>query len=198
MAIGIILLLILLIITINGNFTKRKVVKLVTKRKVIKLELKEQFIIPEENKRTYMQNLFPTINIPKHKYPILINKLNSLRYVMGIREEKVREQLKPILLDLLIPNYYAIRFTNPKSYKQLSLEKSDYAYIFREDNILDSRAEAEKYFEKCKHYQLTQLMIGSKEKKMDYEIQLLYVETKNGILINETVEKRLNEWSLSF
>jgi hypothetical protein len=80
----------------------------------------------------------------------------------------------------------------------LPQEKNNYAYTFREDSILASRAEAEKYFEKCKHYQLTQLMIGPQGEKMNYEIQLLFVETKNGILINETVEKRLNEWSLSF
>ena len=189
MGTGIILVSIMIIIAIIGGFPKRKVTR---------LELKEQFTIAEEDRRDYIQNLFPTISIPKHKYPILINKLNSLRYVIGITEEKIKDQLKPILLDLLIPNYYAIRFTNPKSYKQLSLEKSDYAYIFREDNILDSRAEAEKYFEKCKHYQLTQLMIGPKGEKTDYEIQLVYVETENGILINETVEKRLSEWSLSF
>ena len=190
MGTGIILVSIMIIIAIIGGFPKRKVTR---------LELKEQFTIAEEDRRDYIQNLFPTISIPKHKYPILINKLNSLRYVIGITEEKIKDQLKPILLDLLIPNYYAIRYTNPnQSYKERSVEKSNYAYIFREDNILNSRAEAEKRFEKCKHYKLTQLMIGPKGEKTNYEIQLVYVETENGILINETVEKRLNEWFLSF
>jgi len=180
----------MIIIAIVGGFPKRKITR---------LELKEQFTIAEEDKRDYIQNLFPTISIPKHKYPILINKLNSLRYGIGITEEKVKEQLKPILLDILIPNYYAIRFTNPsQSDKQQSVEKNNYAYIFREDNILHSRAEAEKCFEKCKHYELTQLMIGPKGKKTNYEIQLVYIETENGILINEVVVNKLNEWSLSF
>ena len=190
MGTGIILVSILIIIAIVGGFSKRKVTR---------LELKEQFTIAEEDKRDYIQNLFPTISIPKHKYPILINKLNSLRYVIGITEEKIKVQLKPILLDLLIPNYYAIRFTNPnQSDKQRSVEKNNYAYIFREDNILNSRAEAEKCFERCKHYKLTQLMIGPKEEKTDYEIQLVYIETENGILMNEVVVNKLNKWSLSF
>ena len=132
MGTGIILVSILIIIAIVGGSTKRKVTR---------PELKEQFTIAEEDKRDYIQDLFSTIRIPKHKYPLLINKLNSLRCVIGITEEKIKEQLKPILLDLLIPNYYAIRYTNPnQSYKQQSVEKNNYTYIFREDNILNSRA----------------------------------------------------------
>lgn len=194
---GIILIVVLLISIIIRNFSKKKLP--FHERKVPLPELKEQFTIAEEDKKTYIQDLFPTINIPEYEFPLLINKLNSLRYVMGTTKDNIREQLKPILLDYLIPNYYAIRYRDPgQFYEQLSGKKNNYAYIFREDNISDSSTEAEKHFEKSKQYQLTQLMIGSKNKKMGYEIQLVYVETKNGVIINEVVKNILNEWSLSF
>lgn len=190
MSTGIILAVVLLIIVIIRNFSIRKVPL---------PQLKEQFTIAEEEKRTYLQDLFPTISIPEHEFPTLINKLNSLRYVMGTTKDKIREQLKPLLLDYLIPNYYAIRYRKQRqTIEQLSEDKHNYAYIFREDNISDSRAEAKKYLDRSKQYELTQLMIGPKKRKMEYEIQLLYVETKNGEIINETVENVLNEWSLSF
>lgn len=162
-------------------------------------ELKEQFTIAEDNKKAYILELFPTINIPEQEFPLLINKLDSLRYVIGITKDKIREHLKPMLLDYLIPNFYAIRYRKQgQTIEQLSEDKHNYAYIYREDYISDSRSEAIKHFEKSKQYQLTQLMIGPQKRKMEYEIQLVYVETKNGIIINETVENTLNEWLVSF
>ena len=197
MSTAIILVSILLIIVIIRNFSKRK--GSLPESKVSLSELKEQFTIAEEDKRAYIQDLFPTINIPEYEFPTLINKLNSLRYVIGITKDKIKEHMKPMLLDYLIPNFYAIRYRKPgQSNEQLSGEKHKYAYIFREDSISDSRTEAKKHFERSKQYQLTQLMIGPKDRKMEYEIQLVYVETKNGIIINEVVENILNEWHLSF
>ncbi len=201
---GIILVVVLLIIVIIRSLSIRKVP--LPKRKVPLPErnfplpeLKEQFTIAEEDKRAYIQDLFPTIKIPEHEFPALINKLNSLLFVMGITKDKIREHLKSLLLDYLIPNYYAIRYRDPgQLHEQLSGKKHNYAYTFREDNISDSRTEAEKHFERSKQYQLTQLMIGSKDRRMEYEIQLVYIETKNGIIINEVVENVLNEWCLSF
>lgn len=193
----IILGVILLIIVIIRNFSIRKAP--LHKRKVPLPQLKEQFTIAEEDKRTYIQDLFPTIDIPEHEFPRLINKLNSLRYVMRITKDDIREPLKQMLLDYLIPNFYAIRFRDPEqSNEQLLGKKQNYAYIFRDDNISVSKAEAKKHFGRSKQYELTQLMIGPPKRKMEYEIQLIYVETKNGIIINEVVENVLNEWSLSF
>jgi len=196
-SIGIILVSILLIIIIIKNSSKRKASQ--PKKKVPLPHLKEQFTIAEEDKRAYIQDMFPTIEIPEHEFPTLINKLNSLRFVMKITKDKMREHLKPLLLNYLIPNYYAIKYRDPgQTNEELSGKKQSYAFIYRDDSINVSRAEAEKHFEKSKQYQLTQLMIGPPKRKMEYEIQLVYVETKNGIITNEIVENVLNEWSLSF
>ncbi|MBK9939464.1 MAG: hypothetical protein IPP02_14000 [Chitinophagaceae bacterium] len=204
MSTGIILVVVLLLIVTISNLLSR-IVPLsernypLPQRDFPLPELKEQFTIAEEDKRAYIQDMFPTIEIPEHEFPTLINKLDYLRFVMRITQDKIREQLKPLLLDYLIPNYYAIKYRDPgQTNEELSGKKQNYAFIYRDDSINVSRAEAEKHFEKSKQYQLTQLMIGPQKRKMEYEIQLVYVETKNGIITNEIVENVLNEWSLSF
>ena len=204
MSTGIILVVVLLLIVIISNLLSR-IAPLsernypLPQRNFPLPELKEQFTIAEEDKRAYIQDMFPTIEIPEHEFPTLINKLNSLRFVMKITKDKMREHLKPLLLNYLIPNYYAIKYRDPgQTNEELSGKKQNYAFIYRDDSINVSRAEAEKHFEKSKQYQLTQLMIGPPKRKMEYEIQLVYVETKNGIITNEIVENVLNEWSLSF
>lgn len=95
--------------------------------------------------------------------------------------------------------YYAIIISsNENSSSVLKKSTEVYTKVFKEDTIESSYAEACKAFDRIRQWEHVQLMISSKQSKMNRNNLLILVREENDIIVEETVIDRINNFSLNF